>query len=913
MRKILIINDDPIEAGKLKLVLGRFGACDTAPSGSEGIRMFIKAHQENAPYRLISLEAEMKSMRGLELIESLRKYEVQKGIENRSFIMVEISEDLFEELEDELERFGVKSLFKPYNRKTLQKLLNDLGLQEESKPAPPPTQAAPAKTQEEEEERIRAALSKISRLVSNPEAFQGIAARQMLEELVKQGGKQAELLMGQLINSPKLSIPSRIEVILSASYIRSPLFLVPLNRVIDTETNIKLVEVALVSISKFSDQRALNILHNALKKIKNPMLLNTIRREIAKIKKDRPVLSILPRYLNSYKSAKNFRVTLDILKNILSPDDQGLFINYLKSGNPVLEDGTFELLCYAGDTTLKKILFDYFNLRIGKIECMAETDCYDLYITISHLQKYLKRYPELIDEQISRLKTLFGNTNDIRAKQIIVSIFSICHQPEALEFLRFVYQQEEKLRAPIIEDLAGNPTADEFLFEKYESEEEIRGLLGKTIISLLKSQKGLKYFVDNFFDLDTDKQELILRNFVFTHEPYLYDFIYKVFDSQLYNSKVLLMKIIRDNFLYRFKDMLFEKNNEREFTFMGKEYFQTIMQVFPFTSLKSFFDKIAHGEISTNKVKKYLEMIKEVSLIEPVVNFSDTKFVNALFGRIYKSNNAELNAKFFNSFENIKTLNLPTYKYLLDAANAFQQARGAIISDNEKGAITKLKQKLMDQFPEIRDIEQFPRELKIVFVNKPINLEQLEKLLRTSHKAVAQDVERICLFLASKLKNNAYISPEERETFNVRFPMIGKFVDFLWSQGLDTLPTEEWSEIPRHGTLLKHFQDEMRIIIAFKERELLALFKDQMEDAIPQFQLLQSEKELQPTDILICDSPSLKEYVKRKQIGKQRIYLCLESRADYTAFQDFHPKAFMKPISLYRVIKLILSELYMPK
>ena len=74
--------------------------------------------------------------------------------------------------------------------------------------------------------------------------------------------------MGQLMTSAKIPLHSRMELIRCAGYIRSPLFLVPLNRVLDGEDNIRMVEGALISIARYNDQRALNILNNALKKIK---------------------------------------------------------------------------------------------------------------------------------------------------------------------------------------------------------------------------------------------------------------------------------------------------------------------------------------------------------------------------------------------------------------------------------------------------------------------------------------------------------------------------------------------------------------------------------------------------------------------------------------------------------------------
>jgi CheY-like chemotaxis protein len=912
--KILIVNSDAIEAGKIKLVLSRYGDCEIVPGGKEAVDAFAASHQQAAPLGFISLETDMDGMKGNEAAEAIRKWETDNQKDPKVKILLTISEAARQTLGPPLEALDVRFLIKPYNRKTLEAALNGLGL----KKSPVKKAAAPAKpkaavppppaVKKPRDPEVDLTLRKITTLAIDPEKLQGGDARIELESLVKKGAKEAELLMGQLMTSPKVPLQSRMELARCAGYIRSPLFLVPLNRVLDSEDNIRMVEVALVSISRYNDQRALNILNNALKKIKNPMLLNTVRQQIGKIKQDKPVLALLPRFLSSHKSMKNFRVTLNILKNIMSPEDTPLFLNYLKSGNATIEEGTFELLCYAGDKSIKAAIFDFFRDRLPKIKCLGQPNCDELFRLVSNQNYYLVKNPSLLEEQIPRLIELYPSAKDSRAKQALIAILCKSGKPETLEFIKSIYSQEESYRQWIIEKLSGNNAALDFLFEKYNEGKE---LLEPIITTLLKSDRGLHYFIEHFFSFELDRQEVIVKNLTFADQPFFIDFIRKIYDTKLYSLKSHLMTVIRDNYLFDFKDILYDPANQREFMFMGKVYLETITRLFPLTSIKMLFEKIAYEDISINKMKTYLGWIMHITAVELVFHFTNGKLAVDLFNRIMKSNNIELSVLFFKSFENMKILQLPTYKFLLDAANTFTANRGANITEKEKGIVTKLKQRLRDQFPDIRESQNMPKELRNIFLNKPIETEQLEKFIKTNQMGISLNIEKMCVYMAGRLKNAEYISDDDRQVFLMQFPMIAKFMDFLRSKGMDQ--KQDWENIKNTGKLLKHFAKDLRVIIAFKNKHITAILRDQLITAIPEFQILMNEETLQENDILVCDPEALKNYINKKAISKHRVFLYLENRSEYAQFRAINPKAFMKPFSAYRVVKMLMQELYLAK
>ncbi len=909
MSKILIVDQDPINSSKLKLVLSKYGTCDVATTGPDALNMFNNAHVSGEPFDFISVETTITEIKGDQLASQFRAYELEIAAVPAALLLL-VNEDPSPELSNFLAENDIKSLVKPLNRKSLETLLSEIGLTKSETPVTPSTPLTPAPPQtptpappsvsKPVDAKVQLILKKMVSIINEPAQLGETDFIYVMEELVKNGGKQAELALGQAISSTKLPLQTRLDLMQVAGNIKSPLLLVPLNRVIDAEDNIRSVETALMVIAKYGDQRALAILNNALKKLKNPMLLNTIRREMTRIKDHNPVLALLPRFLQSYKIRKNFSVTLDILKKIVTPEHTHLFVNYLKSGNDIIEDGSFELLCAVGDPAVKAPVFNYFEDRIPKITCLAEKECDQLYKLVTDIQQYLEKNIHFIDEAILELKELYTKITDIRAKHILLALLCQSQNSQALAFIKSVYNEEPELKEWIVEKLSGNQQAVDFLFEKYHAGQEVKMQVVK---SLLKSEQGLQYFIKHFFTFELDKQELIIKNLSYSSQPYVIEFIRKIYQSNLYSMKCYLLHVLRASYLFEFENVLFDPDHQREFAFMGDDYLDTVCQLFPIATIKNLLHKISFEDISYSKVKKYLERIQEITEIEPVLVFRDVKLVNNLFNKIVNANNVDLNALFFSAFEHVKTLDLISYKYLIESTNTFIDIRGAQIQPKEKAAVTKFKTKLQEQIEDIRTIENITKELNVIFSNKPISIEPLEKLLKTCHFAVVLNVDKVIPYLAERVRKPEYMSKDDRELFYVNLPVIGKFIEYCATRD---------PNVPAEG-LLKFFAKDHRIVISFEDKKFTALFKDQFRELLPELQVMveMNPTELKKSDILICDVPVLKIYVDQKLIAGNRVYLHLENRGDYAQFREVSPKAFMQPISAHRVVKMILKELFL--
>ncbi len=107
------------------------------------------------------------------------------------------------------------------------------------------------------------------------------------------------------------------------------------------------------------------------------------------------------------------------------------------------------------------------------------------------------------------------------------------------------------------------------------------------------------------------------------------------------------------------------------------------------------------------------------------------------------------------------------------------------------------------------------------------------------------------------------------------------------------------------------FHDKLRIVIRFQDNVFMALFKDQFHEIIPHFKIVTEVQQLEPTDILVCDGFYLKEYMTAKILNTRRIFVFLENRADFAIYKAVNPRAFFPPLSMYRILKFILQEIYL--
>jgi len=254
---------------------------------------------------------------------------------------------------------------------------------------------------------INSFLEQIDELVSQAVDPDDKRFRLHLEALVKKGGRDTENAIAQYITGTYVSIPTRINLVRMAGYIRSTAFLVPLKKVVELGEDNLLREEAIFSISKYNDRRALDILERALEKTKNRQLQAAINEAIARIKSNNPFFAMLPRFLHGSKNRELFQITLKVFKKILAPADAKSFISYLHHGDQIVSEGAFEVLCFRGDEAVYYFIAEFFReqsrLLVREVECKAGAERLSSLVVALH--EYLKRhrdfFPQLRPEIIA--------------------------------------------------------------------------------------------------------------------------------------------------------------------------------------------------------------------------------------------------------------------------------------------------------------------------------------------------------------------------------------------------------------------------------------------------------------------------------------------------------------------------------
>ncbi len=128
--RILVVDDDYVSRTKLKAMLSAYGDVDAVPDGDLAVRMFLKAHEEEVPYGLISMDINMPGMRGMEVVKMMRHWEMKNnktGADRVKILMVSAtqdSDDMLSSFEEGCEGY----LQKPVIPATLRISLQNLGL-----------------------------------------------------------------------------------------------------------------------------------------------------------------------------------------------------------------------------------------------------------------------------------------------------------------------------------------------------------------------------------------------------------------------------------------------------------------------------------------------------------------------------------------------------------------------------------------------------------------------------------------------------------------------------------------------------------------------------------------------------------------------------------------------------------------
>ena len=126
--KILIAEDEPVSREILQLVMGDFGICVGVVNGQEACDAFVRAYEQNDPYRLVCLDVVMPVIDGIETLKLIREFEKGLGLlpkEQAKIVMISAMGDPAHVMES-FYRLCDGYLVKPADSRDIRALLKDL-------------------------------------------------------------------------------------------------------------------------------------------------------------------------------------------------------------------------------------------------------------------------------------------------------------------------------------------------------------------------------------------------------------------------------------------------------------------------------------------------------------------------------------------------------------------------------------------------------------------------------------------------------------------------------------------------------------------------------------------------------------------------------------------------------------------
>jgi hypothetical protein len=744
---------------------------------------------------------------------------------------------------------------------------------------------------------------KITNLVKKADKFDDMQFRLLLEDLVKQGGRESESLLGTMITSDEYPEMVRANIIRIMGYITSITFLMPLKKILENDGNLRLRKAAIISISKFNDKRALNMLNNALIRISNPILQESISNEISRIKKDNPILSLLPKFLNGVNDPKTFRTTLEVLKKILNPTDAQVFIYHLKSDVPFVGEGAFEVLCWRGDESVKFSIFDYFRDKLKLIDCAEEEECYSLVHLLQKLEQFIIRNSDTINYVLKDLKDIYKKSNDPNVKDVLINMFTSSAKREVLSFLEDVYNTVPARREMVIEKLKGNEGGVFILKYKYKNDEQYKE---KLLLALLTTQNGWDYVMEIFATLSNAYQNLILENIVPSNYRFCRQLIEKFLLSNDFGQKKFALDKIRESSDFSFQSILFDPDLESDFVRMQAEYMGAISQLFFIQTFKFIVNRVVNLDQPRPIMRKYLEQEDSFIMAEPLLVLNKNDNLIPLAETIVKFNNKDLNLALLDIFCSIKTFDYTTYQKMQQFLEKFKELRANRLSGEEKSVVNKVRTNFMNISDDLKKIEKGNTNTTH-FVEKDFpDYELLEYILKTHHLSFFVNRSRFVNRIQKVFKLTNDLDAFDAIKYFLKRP---EFCFFF---------KEEIKQATRsQNYLLKNDADKLtdlmlpdpRFVLYFKETPFYSCFEDQLNELLPDFEVSHNDQ-LKASDILITDTESVKKLAADNCLNTDKLYVLLEDKEEFQDIKDLKPKVFPPPLSLYKIIKAITEDLF---
>jgi hypothetical protein len=376
--------------------------------------------------------------------------------------------------------------------------------------------------------------------------------------------------------------------------------------------------------------------------------------------------------------------------------------------------------------------------------------------------------------------------------------------------------------------------------------------------------------------------------------------------SNDYGQKKFALDRIRENSDFSFQSVLFDPDLEKEFVRMHAEYMNAISQLFFIQTFKFIINRVVKLDQPRIIMKKYLDQEDSFIMAEPVLLLNKEDSLIPLAETIVKFNNKDLNLALLDIFCSIKTFDYPTYQKLQQFLEKFKELRANRISGEEKSAVNKVKTNFLLISDDLKKIEK-GNSNTTHFVEKDFpDYELLEYILKTHHLSFFVNRKKFVDRIQKVFKLTNDLDAFAAIKYFLKRP---EFCFFFKEEIKQCTRSQNYLLKNDADKLVEQMPDDPRFVLFFKEAQFYSCFEDQINEIMPDFEVIHNG-ELKATDILITDTESIKKLEADNILNTENRYVLLEDKEEFQDIKDLKPKVFPPPLSLYKVIKAIIEDLF---
>ncbi len=737
-------------------------------------------------------------------------------------------------------------------------------------------------------------------LLKNSETIPEMDFRILLEKIYYLNPAAVAPEIQALLYSESINLKIRMNLIRICGYIQDELFLLPLKKIIDYEKNIHIKKEALIAISKYNNRKAFNILTQISSQLQDPLLLNLVKNEIAKIKKNNPLLAMLPNFLIGDPQNKLFKISIQILKKILNPDNALEFSAYLNVENEAIRNGAFEILCSCADNRLSGNIKDYFMENFKQKESQPSETAKQSFL-LENLLSFLQRYPELISDYYPFLAEAYQKTEDSSLHLLIVSILSRSEDEAILKFLSSLIDRKELLEE-IVAAIASSDKGTAFLIK------EKADVLPPQIlfVSLLKTETGVSYLLDRYSRLSLEEKLLIIRNqTVLSYNKFkpllAQELVCENF--QLQSAVLECVTKFNDRSLF---NILIDETNQPLFLKNHELWLQSLKKLAPLQSFLFLIKKISADRDLLRRAKTILPAYDEIFFFQPVFNqFADQEsFLN--FSRsLLALNQKEFSLLLLNFLKSCKTFSKDVYNLLVNTLKDYNTYKEGNLSAEELNEIKKIRFNLLENLKIIQQIQEAEKLWNLHLNDKETsNSTFLERILKNYPLFLFFNREKIVSGLLSEFAKKtlafqeAILSLIEKNVYYATYFLQLTDLGFRKSLKIETSVRN----------IRQQRLEQLKIRILLEDEFLINILYDQLRMIFHDFEIDFSYPESK-NDILLTNSTIFKNLLLEKKIIPEHSIVALEQIEDFSLLKQYNPVCIQN-WDLFKTIRHIISRIF---